>query len=262
VWAILACRPALLGGHLQACPEGHLERIWDHAWRHRMCPPWAWVPIERWLVRPKGRWWACEHDQALVTIPHERTALWRAHVAGMTPRRFPSGHDTWLERRGDRTYVGAKPGIIATLPTWSQTWRLQPPLHCVVTGGGRSPAGQGVVVRHGLLLPRRVVRALLRGKRRAAIRQGVVQGTLPLPAGQRRPQLETRLNKRGRTQWNVHLRERDRHGHGVVVSLARSRRGGPLAKRRLLAGDGEPVVCREEERPKGPGGQAQPGTVR
>jgi hypothetical protein len=28
VWAILACRTAVLGGHVQACPDGHVERIW------------------------------------------------------------------------------------------------------------------------------------------------------------------------------------------------------------------------------------------
>jgi hypothetical protein len=28
VWPILACRTAILGGHVQACPEGHVERIW------------------------------------------------------------------------------------------------------------------------------------------------------------------------------------------------------------------------------------------
>jgi Transposase zinc-binding domain len=55
VQARLACRTALRGGHVQACPEGHLARIWDHACRHRMCPPWAWLPIERWLVIQKAR---------------------------------------------------------------------------------------------------------------------------------------------------------------------------------------------------------------
>ena len=27
VWALLACRTARLGGHVQACPDGHMERI-------------------------------------------------------------------------------------------------------------------------------------------------------------------------------------------------------------------------------------------
>ena len=38
VWALLACRTARLGGHVQACPDGHMERIWYNSCRHRMCP--------------------------------------------------------------------------------------------------------------------------------------------------------------------------------------------------------------------------------
>ena len=44
--------------------------------------------------------------------------------------------------------------------------------------------------------------------------------------------------------------------------MARYRRGGPLSPRRLLACDGQRVVFRYEERAKGPGGQAKPGTMR
>ena len=70
VWAIWACRTAVLGGHVHACPDGHVERIWYHACRHRMCPPWAWGQVERWLTQQKARLLACEHSQVIFTIPH------------------------------------------------------------------------------------------------------------------------------------------------------------------------------------------------
>jgi Transposase zinc-binding domain len=84
VWAILACRTALLGGHVQACPEGHLERIWYNSCRHRMCPQCAWVQIERWLAKQKARLLACEHYHVIFTLPHELNELWLANVAVMT----------------------------------------------------------------------------------------------------------------------------------------------------------------------------------
>jgi len=37
--------------------------------------------------------------------------------------------------------------------------------------------------------------------------------------------------------------ERSRHGAGVVTSLARSLRGGPLKNARLVAWDGDSVTC-------------------
>ena len=157
VWAILACRTALLGGHVQSCPEGHVERIWDHSCRHRMCPPCAWVQVERWLAKQKARLLACEHDHVIFTMPHELNELWLANGAGMSGLLFASVHDTLLELLEDRKYLEARPGIIATRHTWSQTLLLHPHIHCLVTGGGLNATGQWVAVRHGFLLPMRVV---------------------------------------------------------------------------------------------------------
>ena len=262
VWAILACRTAVLGGHVQACPEGHVEQVWYNSCRHRMCPQYAWVQTERWLAKQKARLLACEHYHVIFTMPHELNALWLANVEAMSRLLFASVHETLCELLGDAKYLGATPGIIATLHTWSQRLILHPHIHCLVTGGGLNAAGQWVAVRNGFLLPMRVVMAVFRGKLRAAIRQGVARGTLALPAGKRWQQMENLLNKLGRTKWNVHIRERYPQGQGVLVYLARYLRGGPLSTRRLLAREGEQVLFRYEERPKGPGGQAKPGTMR
>jgi hypothetical protein len=262
VSAILAYRTALLGGHVQACPAGHVERMWDHSCRHRLCPPCAWVPVERWLAKHKARLLACEHDPVILTIPHALNALWLAHVPVMTPLLFTSVHDTLVELLGAGKYLGAKPGIIATRHTWTQTRLRPPPMHGLVSGGGLRQAGQWVAVRQGFLLPMRVVMALFRGTLRAAIRPGLVDGTRRLPAGQRQQPVEPLQNKLGRQQWHVHIRARYPYGHGGLVSLARYRRGGPLAKARLGSWDGQQVVFRYAERVKGPGGRAPQRTRR
>jgi hypothetical protein len=153
----------------------------------------------------------------------------------MTTLLFASVRDTLLELLNDEYYLGAKPGIIATLHTWTQTLLLHPHLHCLVTGGGLNEAGHWVAVRHGFLLPSRVAMALFRGKLLAAVRQGLVHGTLQVPAGRSRQQVENLLNKLGRQKWNVHIRERYPHGTGVLIYLARYVRGGPLANQRLVA---------------------------
>jgi hypothetical protein len=91
--------------------------------------------------------------------------------------------DTLLELLGDPQYLGATPGIMATLHTWSQTLLLPPHLHGLVTGGGLSRTGHWVAVRNGFLLPSRVVMALFRGKLLAAIDTAVREGQLILPGG-------------------------------------------------------------------------------
>jgi hypothetical protein len=261
VWAILACRTAVLGGHVHACPDGPVERIWYNSCRHRLCPPCAWLQVERWLTKQKARLLACDHDHVIFTVPHELNELWLANVEAMTQRLFASVHDTLLELLGDGKYLGAKPGIMATLHTGTQTLLLHPHVPCLVTGGGLTDTGRWVAVRHGFLLPMRVVMAVFRGKLRAAIRQGLALGTLTLPVGQRPQQIDNLLNRLGRMKWNVHIRERYPHGQGILVYLARYLRGGPLSNRRLLACDGEQVVFGYEERAKGPGGHAQRRTM-
>jgi hypothetical protein len=87
---------------------------------------------------------------------------------------------------------------------------------------------------------------VLRGKLLAAIRQALAGEALVVPKGVRPQQLLnllTRLGHPKKTKWNVHIRERYRHGAGVVTSLARSLRGGPLTNARLVADDGERVPC-------------------
>jgi Putative transposase/Transposase zinc-binding domain len=262
VRAILAGRPAVWGGPVQACPEGQVDRIWDHAGRHRMCPPCAWVQVERWRAQQQGRRLACAHDQVIFTRPHALHDWWLATVGGMTPGLLASGHETRLERLGEGKLLGAKPGLSATRPPWTQTRLLHPPVPGLVTGGGLTASGDWVAVRNGVLLPMRGVMAGLRGKRLAAIRQGVRQGTLKLPPGQRPQPGDNLLNKLGRMKWHVHIRARYPYGPGVLVYLARYWRGGPIATRRLRACDGEPVSWGDEERATGPGGQATRRTLR
>src|SRR4029453_16982669 len=136
---------------------------------------------------------------------------------------------------------------------------LHPHLHCLVTGGGLTPAGQWVAVRHGFLLPARVVMAVFRGKMGAAIRQAFALGALPPPEPMQPQQLLNLLNRLGhptKTRWNVRIMERYRHGAGVMMYLARYLRGGPLKNARLVAYDGErvpfPYRARKEEAAAGP----------
>src|SRR5207249_3676983 len=106
------------------------------------------------------------------------------------------------------------------------------------------PAGTWGAVRHGLLVPRRVGRAVLRGKRVDARRPPGARGACVLPEPRRPPPCLTRLHRLGhptQTRWQVRSMARARHGAGVVTSLARSLRGGPLKHARLVAWDGASV---------------------
>lgn len=249
--AIMQCRTAALGGHIQACPDGHTTRIWYNSCRHRSCPQCAALQTERWLTLQQARLLACDHYHVIFTLPHDLNPLWLANVPVMTTLLFQTVCDTLGTLLADPQYLGAQPGIIAALHTWSQTLVLHPHVHCLVTGGGRTPTGQWVAVRNGFLLPARVVMAVFRGKMLDAIRRALARDALELPETMSPQQWLNLLNRLGHPKkppWNVRIMERYRHGAGVVTSLARYLRGGPIKNARLLACDGERVTFRYRAR--------------
>ena len=247
------------GGHVQACPDGHVSRIWYNSCRHRSCPQCAYLQTERWLALQRARLLACDHSHVIFTLPHDLNPLWLANVPVMTTLLFQAVRDTLCTLLADPRYLGAQPGILAALHTWSQALVLHPHVHGLVTGGGLTPEGQWKAVRQGFLLPARVVMAVFRGKMLEAIRQAYAREDLVLPEGMRpHPFLNLlgRLGHPGKTPWNVRIMERYRHGAGVVTYLARYLRGGPLKNARLVAYDGDCVaspIARGRRRPtRGP----------
>jgi hypothetical protein len=139
--AIMQCRTAALGGHVHACPDGHMARIWDNSCRHRSCPQCAYLQTERWLALQRARLLACDHYHVIFPLPHELNPLWLANVPVMATRLFQAARDTLGPLLADPKYVGAQPGIIAAVHTWGQTLVLHPHLPCLVTGGGLTAAG-------------------------------------------------------------------------------------------------------------------------
>src|SRR3989449_10150310 len=206
--AIMQCRTAALGGHVQACPDGHIARVWYNACRHRSCPQCASLQTERWLTLQQARLLACDHSHVIFTLPHDLNPLWLANVPVMTTLLLQAVRDTLGTLLADLKYLGAQPGILVALHTWSQTLVLHPHVHGLVTGGGLSPDGRWVAVRNGFLLPARVGMAVCRGKMLAAIRQALAREALALPEGIRPQQMRpllTRLGHPRKTKWNVRI---------------------------------------------------------
>jgi Putative transposase/Transposase zinc-binding domain len=228
---------------VQACPDGHVERVWYNSCRHRFCPQCAQLQIAQWLERQKARLLSCDHSHVIFTLPCELNALWLANVPVLAQVLFRAAWDTLSEWLGDPKYLGAMPGMLAALHTWGQPLVLHPPLHCLVTGGGLT-GDTWQAVRNGSLLPARVVMPVFRGKFLAAVHHALDAGQLTIPPRMSLPQLRMRLNCLGRTKWHVQLMTRYAQGQGVATYLARYLRGGPLKPGRSVAWDDQTVTFR------------------
>src|SRR4030095_10032252 len=109
-------------------------------------------------------------------LPHDLNPLWLANVPVMSTLLFQAVRDTLVNLLADPKSLGAQPGILAALHTWIQTLVLHPHVHCLVTGGGLTLDGAWKAVRHGFLLPVRVVMAVVRGKMLAGLRAAEARG--------------------------------------------------------------------------------------
>lgn len=241
--AIQQCRTAALGGHVSACPEGHVRHVHYNSCRHRACPQCARPRVDRWLDARRSQLLPCAHFHVVFTTPHELEPLWFCDRQRMVDLLFSAVRDTLIELLADARYLGARPGILATLHTWGRTLSFHPHIHCLVTGGGLAEDGWRSV-RNGYLLPVRVVRALFRGKLLAALRDALAASTLRIPADRSRTWVENLLRRLARRRWNVRLQERYAHGRGVLIYLGRYLRGGPIGNHRLAFVDDEHVVFR------------------
>jgi len=238
------CRTAQLGGHLQACPHGHTQRVIYHSCRHRLCPQCNALPTERWLEKMRARLIACAHHHLIFTMPHELHGLWRYNRAAMMQMLFAAVAETLHALCGDERYLGAEPGFILALHTWGRSLSLHPHIHALVSDGGLDAQGQWRSPKRSCFLPARVVMALFRGKLLAKLAGAVDRERLQLPPEASAQRLRNLLNRLGRVKWNVHLCRRYAHGAGVITYLARYVRGGPLKNSQLLATDPDTVGFR------------------
>jgi len=242
--ALRKCRTAALGGHVQRCPNGHIERVWYNSCRNRACPQCNGLARERWLQRTQARLIDCAHWHVIFTIPHQLNVLWRLNTPAMMDALFAASRDTLLELLADPRYLGARPGMQLALHTWTRPLDLHPHIHALVSDGGMAD-GVWVTPRRSHLLPAKVVMMLFRGKLLDALRGLHRRGELRLPDALSAQRFASLLNRLGRkVKWNVRVCQRYAHGRGVSLYLARYVKGGPFNNTQIVRASADQVVFR------------------
>jgi hypothetical protein len=253
--ALSVCRTAKLGGHVQRCPNGHVERVWYNSCRHRACPQCNGLAKEQWLERTRARLVDCAHWHVVFTIPHELNLLWMLNTDAMMRALFAAARDTLLELLNDPRHLGAQPGVLLALHTWGRSLNLHPHLHALVSDGGLRD-GLWIQPLRSHFLPATVVMRLFRGKLLDALGKLHQRGALRLPDDMSAERFASLTNRLGRkVKWNVRVCARYAHGRGVSIYLARYVKGGPFNNTQIArASHAQVVFCYrphpESEQPK------------
>ena len=164
--AILRCRSAALGGHIDVCLKcGHQEGISYNSCRNRSCPKCQAQARERWLEARQQELLDTAYFHVVFTVPHALNPLALNPPARFYDLLFEASSQTLLEVAADSKRLGAEIGFLSILHSWGSNILLHPHVHCVVPGGGFSPDHQRWIHTHPrFLLPIPVLRRVFRDK--------------------------------------------------------------------------------------------------
>ncbi|TAA39176.1 IS91 family transposase [Corallincola spongiicola] len=227
------CRTARLGGHIQCCPQGHVQGVWYNSCKHRACPQCSGLPKERWLQHVQSVLLDCPHHHMIFTLPSELHGLWRFNRRRLTDLLFNAVHSTLKTFAKDPRYLAAMPGILSALHTWGRDLSLHPHLHCLISHGGLTEQGQWREPKKAVLFPQKPLMMVYRGKLLAGLKQALSEQELTLPEGRSASSMTQLCNQLGRKCWVVHCCARYDHASGVAKYLARYIKGGPLRNQQL-----------------------------
>jgi hypothetical protein len=140
--AIMVCRTAALGGHIDVCAGCGLLRMSYNSCCNRNCPKCGAFERAQWLENRKPVLLPIEYFHVIFTVDHAINPLVRANQRVIYDLLFEASHQV-LKVYG-RKYLGGELGATGVLQTWGEALDLHLHTHWIVTGGAleRLPDGR------------------------------------------------------------------------------------------------------------------------
>lgn len=183
--ALIACRTAALGGHLQRCDHCGRENPVFNSCRNRHCPKCQSLDQALWVEKQIQNLLPVPYFHEVFTLPHCLIPFFLRDPSSVYALLFEAVSKTLIEVC--RAHLGATPGLIAILHTWNQLLGFHPHIHCIVTGGGLSLDGtQWISSKPRFFLPVRKLSIVFRGKLLEAFDLALAHGLLRMPQGEGR----------------------------------------------------------------------------
>src|SRR5512133_1728028 len=180
--AILRCRTAALGGHIDECSQCGRRVLSYNSCRNRHCPKCQANARHRWLEARRAELLPTRYVHVVFTLPHELAPLALVNKKIVYGLLFRLAAETLMELARDPRLLGAEIGFFAVLHTWNQKLEHHPHLHCVVPEGGVAPDGsRWVRPRYNFFLPVKVLGKVFRGKFLEMLRSAFAAGEVRFP---------------------------------------------------------------------------------
>lgn len=247
---VMACRTAVLGGHVDVCAACGFERPSYNSCRNRHCPKCQALRGARWVEARLDRILPVHHFHVVFTLPSDLRELARRNRALVFDLLLKSAAGALLILGHDPKWFGrpVQLGVTTVLHTWARDLHFHPHAHCIVTGGGLARDGDTwVSAPEDFLLPVHVLGALFRGIFLHGLERMRARGLLA-------DDLDDRAARRRRarlydTSWVVYAKRPFGGAEQVYRYLGRYTHRVAISNARLVSVDDDAVVFRT----RGPG---------
>jgi hypothetical protein len=180
--AIINCRTATMGGHLQRCNNCPYARQAYNSCRNRHCPKCQFVKKAQWVDKLAGNLPATKHFHLVFTIPQCLHKLFYINQKTAYGLLFKAAGRALQQCARNPKYLGAKAGAVGILHTWGQTLTYHPHVHMIVPAGGLSEDGtEWIPSSRKFFLPVKVLSTVFRGILCKLLGEALAKGYIILP---------------------------------------------------------------------------------
>jgi DNA-directed RNA polymerase subunit RPC12/RpoP len=167
---ITRCRTKAMGGHRYRCADCGKDVFAYHGCRNRSCPSCHVTQTREWLEARQAEILPCEHFHVTVTIPGTLRDVFRKNQKTCYALLMKVAAGAVADLCRDPKHLGATPGLLAVLHTWTGRMDYHPHVHLLATAGGVSDDGlYWRPSKPGFLVPVRALSRLVRGRLAAAL---------------------------------------------------------------------------------------------
>lgn len=176
--AIVSCRTAALGGHIEQCNACGTTRHVYHSCRNRHCPKCQTRAKEQWIAARNRELLPVPYTHLVFTIPHALNGLAGSHFRLITDILFEAASATLIEFGANPRWLGGSLAFSLVLHTWQQNLMRHLHVHALVATGALGNNGQWITGRRGFLFPVKALSKVFREKFIDALKQARIDGRL------------------------------------------------------------------------------------
>jgi hypothetical protein len=237
---IAACCTRELGGRLYRCDDCQ-DTFWHyHCCRNRACPKCHASQTQEWLLARRTELLPCDYFHAVVTVPQQLRGVFRRNQKLLYDLLMRVSAAAVLDLCARKRLLGALPGILSVLHTWTGRLSYHPHVHLLVTGGGITADGEHWEPARGkFLVPVDLLSRRIAAQFGAALKAAApaVFETIPASVWQRK--------------WISFCKPYGRGNHAVLSYLSRYVFRTALTNARMMGMDQTHVTFRWKDRNAG-----------